>query len=128
MTAEKDEHEQPKNKYDWLLDMKQSELRAALQNYESDLLIVYDKGGFELLTALWEHLAGIPLYPSKKAFYRLAAVYTRQNYDPDDPEMSKKAIAARVGVSLRSVEMWLCQTDKDDKRQGKLFSAEGTEK
>jgi hypothetical protein len=121
MTKELDEKDEKPNKYDWLLDMKQSELRGALQQYEGDLLIVYDKCGFEMLTALWEHLPGIPVYPSKKAFYRLAAMYARQNYNPDDPEMSKKAIAARIGVSLRSVEMWLATTDKTDIRQVDLF-------
>ena len=116
-----DENEEPKSKYDWLLDMKESELRSALKQHEGDMLIAYDKGGIGMITALWENLAGIPLYPSKKAFYKLAAVYVRRNYDPADSAFSKKMLAAKIGVSLRFVELALATTDKTDIRQMDAF-------
>ncbi|MEK6744275.1 MAG: hypothetical protein AABZ15_11715 [Nitrospirota bacterium] len=121
------ETEEPKSKYDWLLDMKQTELRAVLKQHEGDMLHAYDKGGIDLVTALWEHLAGIPVYPSKKAFYKLAAMYVRQHYDPADSAFSKKMLAARIGVSLRFVELALATTDKTDVRQIDAFEkqAEG---
>jgi hypothetical protein len=109
------------SKYDWLEEMTPAELRSALRQHETDLLIVYEKGGFNVMTFLWEHLAGIPLYPSKRAYYKLAAIYVRQNYDPDDPDFSKKFLAAKIGASLRFVELALSTTDREDKRQQKLF-------
>jgi hypothetical protein len=105
------------NKYDWLLDMKQSELREVLRKHEKDALLVYERCGFDVLTALWEHLAGIPVYPSRKALYELAARSIRKTYDPQDDENSKKVLAARHGVSLRFVELALATTDKNDARQ-----------
>lgn len=116
--------EEPKSKYDWLLNMKESDLRAVLKQHEGDMLIVYDKGGFELVRLLWEYLAGIPVYPSKKGFYKAAAIYVRQNYNPADSAFSKKSLAAEIGVSLRFVELALSTTDKTDARQIDAFAAE----
>ena len=116
------------SKYDWLEEMTPAELRTALRRYEGDLLIVYEKCGFGVMKALWEHLPGIPLYPSKRAYYKLAAAYVRQKYDPDDSEFSKKSLAAEIGASLRFVELALSTTDKDDKRQQKLFGEASNER
>lgn len=109
--------EKPLKKYDWLLDMKQSELREALQKHEKDSLLVYERCGFEVLASLWEHLAGIPVYPSRRALYELAARYARKHYNPADEDNGKKVLAARLGVSLRFVELALATTDKNDARQ-----------
>lgn len=122
---DKDNSIEPKGKYDWLLDMKESEFRAALRQYESDLLLVYDKCGPVVLFALWEHLHGIPVYPSKKALYVMAAQYVRKNYNPKDSAYSKKQMAAELGVSLRFVELALETTDKNDPRNLDLFAKEG---
>ena len=108
-------------KYDWLEEMTPAEIRSALRQYETDLLLVYEKCGFPTMKLLWEHLPGIPLYPSKKGYYVLAATYVRQNYNPDDAEFSKKFLAAQVGASLRFVELALATTDKTDTRQKDFF-------
>ncbi len=108
-------------KYGWLEEMTPAEIRAALRKYEGDLLIIYEKCGFNVMRSLWEHVPGIPVYPSKRAYYKLAAIHVRQNYNPDDPEFSKKSLAAEIGASLRFVELALATTDRDDKRQQNLF-------
>jgi hypothetical protein len=109
--------DEPKTKYDWLLDMKQRDLREALQKHERDALLIYDHCGLDVLVSLWENLPGVPIYPSRKALYELAARSVRKNFDPEDPENSKKRLAARHGVSLRFVELALATTDKTDSRQ-----------
>lgn len=117
----------PNNKYTWLFGMNQKELREALQAHESDLLIAYDRGGMELLIGIWEHLAGIPIYPSKRAYFKLAAMYVRKHYDPANAMYSKKSLAAKLGVSLRSVQIWLDTTDVNDPRQLDAFAKQETE-
>lgn len=116
-----DKNKKP-SKYDWLLDMKESDLRDALRLHEKDALLIYDRCGLDVLTSLWENLHGIPVYPSKKALYAMAAKYVRKNYDPADSANSKKQMAATIGVSLRFVEMALDTTAKDDPRQMDAFA------
>lgn len=83
-------------KYAWMKTLPEEVLR---QHLTSDMLMVYDACGIDVLISLATHCASIPVYMAPRALARLQRVYIKQASTGNN----YKELARSMGLSERFV-------------------------
>lgn len=120
------ERQRVRDELDWIRDLKQRDvdqiMRAELNREDPSMKMIYeDCNGIETCILLWRRLKSMQLYISETRLNNLRRLYVRRNFDAENPQVSAKELAVRLGTSEKFVYEALEAKPEEDPRQEKLF-------